>query len=180
MTKTVLFFAALITASSLFIGCEKYEYIDYKAMQEAEMSMLKDFYLTDAFDALMKMGDTIDKRGPELTGMILTIKEKGDGDKVTIGKQIGIRYHVARIVHGSKGTLDTDTLYNNFADLNPKVFTVGSAPERGLDYAVQQMNLGGKGIAVLPTSYWNSSSGYYGYSDYYTLIYHFEITYLGK
>ncbi|MFT3738337.1 MAG: FKBP-type peptidyl-prolyl cis-trans isomerase [Breznakibacter sp.] len=182
MTRPFLLFVAIATTLALLAGCEKYEYIDYKAQQEAEIRLLKEFYKTTTFDSIKTLpNDSIfDLSGEDSTGMFFVRKQEGAGDKITLGKRVGVRYTQYVITRDSTQTaIMENTDADNLASLDPFTFTAGSGSIRGLDIAVQQMSLGGKGLVILPTAYW-SSSGYYGYSSYYTLIFDFEITYLEK
>jgi hypothetical protein len=178
MSKTIKSFFAIALIALSFVGCEKYQYIDYRAMAENEQQILDEFYDSPIFDSLIQLGDTTDARGSKNNGWFLITKDVGTGDKITTGKIVGLRYTLYVLGRDNGKVTFTDTI-DNYSKLDPDLFIAGSSEIMGLNYAIANMRKYGKGIVVLPSTWWEKQNSYQP-SNYYSIVYDFEVTYLEK
>lgn len=150
--KNIIFAGLLLFA---IVGCEdKYKPVDYKKMEAAEKELLDEFYESAVWDSLLSLAiDTIDERSK--SGLLYLELEKGSGDSIFIGQQVGIRYTFYGILYDSNDNPNIYYVEDNKDDEEPLTYTVGAPPTSiyaGVDFGVRKMRNRGKSILIMPSS----------------------------
>lgn len=150
--KNIIFIALLLV---VIVGCEeKYKPVNYKKMEESENALLAKFYEGEVWDSLYTLAvDTIDERSKN--GLMYLEIEKGSGDSISLGQQVGIRYTYYGILYDLEDVPNIYYIEDNKFDEEPYTYTVGTVPTTlytGVDLGVRKMRNHGKSILIMPSA----------------------------
>lgn len=169
----LLLIAAIFIGTLLTNGCDEGYRINTQEMMAEEQELIEDYLdiVKDTLEDASVM--TIDSM--EEKGYVFFELEKGEGDSVEVGKEIGYRYTFYEIVRDSSDNAVLYPYQSNRGSENPVVYTVG-APSiyegvyPGIDLGLRFMHYGSRARMIVSSSLWGN--------DYTPRVVDLEVTYL--
>ncbi|MFO8000309.1 MAG: hypothetical protein R6U46_03630 [Marinilabilia sp.] len=171
----LLLIGTIFLGSLFFNACDEGYRINTKEMIREEQELIED-YLAENEDSLTQVSVSV-KDSMESQGYVFFEMKRGEGDSVTVGKEVGFRYTYYEIVRDSTGKAVLYPYQGNEGSENPASYIVGAPNPRdgifeGIDLGMRSMKLGSKARMVISSSLWNN--------DYTPRVADIEVTYLEK